>query len=417
MSYQYVSALARLKGTTALWQSVDLSAVDINTIYSTYQKVYLTLTNPIYTNPVYLDFDLVRSTIGVQVPGKLIPAWLAGLGNASLPTFTNAPTFTTQTARYSDGWLAGYTAQPTNYHVSPEAELPPGALNDLILTKANVDYTFMAANVMVSVNGLFHRVGAGAEGLYVVDGASTGRICNDNQMGIYSFTQIGGITQIPVTDAMIYNQPTVEPLGKFVYVNLGMSLVGKSLLFVLAGHLHAINEAYQIIGDGLVRINIDMIPWAEVFYDCLASLDMSSVTWNTTQNNLKQITVADLYSDAVVRAMMKLTQTFFVVVNAPVMYSLKHYCEKTGLPGRWQAPTTLRLPLIGPMGRVIEYVPQWENTLYVLQGRDTYDTNYNFQTTPWKGMLSIAPTRVSRKPIQFPRASLLELGVQTVVTS
>lgn len=413
MAYTYVGALARKRTIDALWENVDLTNVDVNVMYATYEKVYVTLTNPLYTNPVYLDMDLARPLIPASIPGTTIPAWLATLGNKALPTFNNAPAFATQVVLFRDAWQAGYTIQPTDINASPQSQLPTGSLNDLVLTRPNTDYNYLWQHALISVNGYIHFTGVGQSGLYVESGMYTARKLNNNQVGVLSFEQIGEINCIPITDSMIYNQATVEPYSHFVYVNLGQSLNQKSLLFVLGGRLHAMDESYTVVGDGLVRINMDRIPWAQIFFDAMEGLDISSITWDSTQNNPSQIAVSDLYSNAVIGAFLKLSQTFFVIVDAPELYLKRHYVERTKLPGRWTCAAELQeYPLIGPMGSIIEYTPVWENSRYVLRGRTVYDENHLYDTAPWETEYSIAPSLYSGQPTLYPNAFLMELGYQ-----
>lgn len=417
MSYTYQSAMARGRTLDSVWQTIDLSTTDINVIYQTYSKVFLTLTNPIYPNPVYLDMDNVRSMIGTKIPGKTIPQWLASLAaNASLPTTVNAPTYSTQKVIFGDAWKAGYSIQPVDHTVNPNAQLPNGALNDLYMTNPNVNMNLLATQALVSVNGFIHATGQGPSGLYVYKGMTTMRGCDANQVGILSFENIGPIQQVPITDAMIYNQEVFEPYSGYVYINLGQSLAGKSLLFVLGGHLHCFDEAYTIIGDGLVRINFDRLPWAEIFYDSLNKIDTSSITWDSTEANPEQISVKDLYSNGVIGAFLKLSQTFFVVVDVPQMYLIRHYAGPTKLPGRWTCAQGLQTyPLIGPMGRIVEYFPVWENTQFVLRAATQRKNHYMFETTDWRAKNSIAPKLNPHWPFSLPAGVLMELGAQQLV--
>jgi hypothetical protein len=413
MAYTYVSALVRERAIDAVWETVDVSAMDINVVYSTYQKCYLTLSNPLYTADVYLDMDLVRASIPLTIPGSTIPEWLASLGNTALPTFSTAPAFTTETVLFRDAWQAGYDIEPASIGVPLDNEIPVGALPDLIMSQANIDYNFMYENALITVNGFIHNTSPGQDGLYIQDGMTTSRNMNDNQVGILSFEKVGQLQIVPITDEMIYNNPTTEPLGKYVYVNLGTNLDNLSLLFVLGGKLHCMDEAYTIIGEGLVRINMDVIPWAQIFFDAQNCLDFSSITWSKAPYNPNQISTQDLYSDAVIKAFLQLSQTFFVIVSCPQLYLLRHYTERTKLPGRWTCASGLQeFPLIGPMGRIIEFTPMWENTLFVLRGSSVYDKNYMFETAPWETQKSVAPVLYQGQPIEYPNTFLMELGYQ-----
>jgi hypothetical protein len=417
MAYTYVGALVRGRGVSALWVSVDVSHLSLNTLYNKYQYVYLTLSNPDYTVPLYLDMAAVRASIEVNVPAKTVNQWLASLGSGSLPTVTTAPVITSNNILFRDAWQAGYTVQPTDSEAAPDTDLPAGALNDLLVSRASTDYSALYNNVLVTVNGLIHRTGIAPSdaGLYVQSGMFTARTGKDNQLGLLSFEKLGGMQIIPITSSKITNNAVTEPYSSYVYVNLGQSMAGKSLLFVLAGHLHVYDEAYSLIGDRVVRINIDRLPMAQLFFDALANLDCSSIVWSTTTNNPQQIAVDELFSNAVIGAFLKLTQTFFVVVNTADFYVVRHYLDATKLPGRWTCPAGQQVyPLVGGLGRLVEYSPVWENTLYVLRGTSAYDVHYNFETAPWETQHSVAPIMQRRRPITFPNAHLLECGSQSV---
>ena len=169
MPYSYKAAVARSKSLDALWAPVDLSNVDINQIFATYSKVYLTLGNTALSSDVYLDLASARTQIGVYTGTKTIPQWLASLGNAALPTMASLPALNPKPVRYADAFRAGYHVNPVDRTRHADAEIPFGEKNDLLIAKHDLDFRQWARYCLITVNGYFHRTFGAVEGLYVAE--------------------------------------------------------------------------------------------------------------------------------------------------------------------------------------------------------------------------------------------------------
>lgn len=411
MAYTYTGAVARSKTLDAIWGPVDLSAVDINAIYATYSKAYITLTHPSLVNPVYLDMDTVRLLIGVYTGTKTLTQWLAANGNNTLPTITSIPQLNPKPVLYNDAWHAGYSIKPVDRTKHPDAELPFGAKNDLLLSKPGLDFRQWWRYVLVTVNGYFHRVGGSVDGLYVVDGGRTGRLANDNIVGIHSFREVGALEVIPIIPSMIYKTNPDQKYANAAHIALPRSTEGKTVLLVLGGFLHVLDDAYKMIGDRSMKIDFNNYAFPERIYDSFKALGLEKLGLETSVNNELQFVVEQLYSDAVIEAYLTLSQSFIVVVDTPTMYVRRHDLEKTGLPGRFNAPAPFkRFPLISALGRVYDYRIFPEDGQCILATPNALDIAYNFQTTPWEAELSIDPTRSSAAPWRFAKGHLLEFG-------
>lgn len=410
MAYTYQAARARLRQIDADWIDVDLSATPINDIFTQYAKVYITLTNPVLTGNQYLDMDLVRSRIPPSTKLVTIPQWLASIGNASLPTSAQEPQTTLIPARYADAWRAGYQIRAVQIGRHPDAELPPADKTDLLLTKGSLNFNQYWKYCMVTVNGLFHRIGGSNYGLYVLDGGKSRVVANDNQVGIMSFLNVGVLDYIPITADMIYKTSDQESYGEFAHIKLPYNPDGKTVLLVLGGYLHILDEAYTLVGQQSLKVNFRRIPYPERIFESSKIIDLSGLGLKPAEGNPNQYALSDLYSDRTIVNYLTMSQSFIVVVDTPSFYLRRHQLERAKEPGRylWSSPD--QYPLMAGLGQMYDYRIMPEYGQYVYSCKPALDKQYNFRTQPWEDTTSIDPTLNTVKPWRLSRAFLLEMG-------
>lgn len=411
MQYQYQGSLAREKSIDALWSAPNLANVDINTIYSQYKKVYLILSHPALTGTVYLDMEAARPIVGAYIGVKTVSQWLASLGNASLPTTTQVPQTVPKPALYEDAWRAGYNIQPVDRTRSPDAQLPPADKNDLLLTKGNLDFRQWGRFLLTTVNGYYHRSVGSAEGLYIVDGAKTGRIGNDNQVGLLSFREVGPLRFIPILPDMVYKNSPNQKLANAAFIELPEDFDDKTILLVIGGHLHALDRSYIKIGAKSLKVDINNFSLPDRILRSWGEIDYSQLGLEQSPNNPKQIAVEDLYSDDVVRAYLTLSQSFIVVLDTPSVYVRKHPVERTGLPGRFISPTPFqRFPLFSEYGKCFDYRALPDHGQTLLACDTAKQLQYTFRTAPWLANRSIDQTTYDARPWHHAQGYQLEIG-------
>lgn len=412
MPYSYKGAVARSKSLDALWASVDLSNVDINEIFATYSKAYITLGHTALTSDVYLDLATARTQIGVYIGTKTIPQWLASLGSASLPTMNALPALNPKPVRYADAFRAGYHVNPVDRTRHTEAEIPFGEKNDLLIAKHDLDFRQWARYCLVSVNGYFHRTFGAVEGLYVVDGGRTGRLGNNNSVGIHSFREVGPMDLLPITPDMIYKTAPTQKFANAAHIKLPYSVDGKVVLLVLGGYLHVLDRAYALIGPQSLKVDFNNLALPERLYEAWDQIDLSSLGLEVSSHNPTQVSVDQLYSDEVIQAYLCLPQSFIIILDVPELYVRRHPIENTGLPGRYLCPADdyRNLPLISECGRVLEHRVFPEYGQMVLSTNIATLDNYTFATAPWLDQNSIDNTHYMGRSFRFAPAYQLEFG-------
>lgn len=409
--YSYVKAIVKGRGRTGRWSPADLSNVPIQQLWGNYSRIWVYLTHPTLPDVVALDLDLVRPRMGSVGMSTTIPQWLATLGNQSLPTQTELPELNTKYAEYRDGLHAGYTTKPVHHTAHPDAVLPAGAKHDLLLNKPGLDAQYFTDYCLPTVNGLYHRPDASPDGVYVIDGARSGRIANQTLFGVLSFERLGRLTTISIAPDLYYH-PVGAGYGQYTYLKVPQDTTGKSVFFVLGGYLHLLSDTFTEVGDNLYRIDFNNYPWLERFFESRNLIDLSTVEAHLTlkNGNYDQVALEELYGDEAIEALLALPQSFIVVVDTPELFVDYEELSVSHAPGRYYTATTPIYPIVGGFGRTYDYWPVREDDMWVLQAQDTLIPEYNFNTISWWNELSVSAHRGTITPYRYARGRFLKIG-------
>lgn len=411
MSYQLVAAKARSKGLDAVWSDTDITQMTIGQLFLTFHNVWLTLSHTALEDDVYLSLDTVRNDVASRYHHLTVPQWLVFLEDASLPTVMHLPEFKLRKVRYIDAWRAGYDIKAIDRTRHDDAQIPHGDKHDLLISREDVDFQVYERAAMVTVNGYFHRTGASPTGLQVIDGGRSGRIANDNQIGIHSFNGVGRLEFIPITPTMVYKIIDNDKLSNHAYIELPYDVEDKVVLLVIGGYLHVLDEAYTRIGAKTLRINFTRIPLPERYFESLKHIDLSSLPLTREKNRPTHVSVEELYSDDVIKAYLSLSQSFVVVVNAKDFYVRRHTVPNAQLPGRYETTLdTEYLPLIGAYGKVYDYVSFNDWGVRILACTENQRRNYIFRSTNWRSQRTIDASLNTYRPWEWAHAHFLEMG-------
>lgn len=411
MPYTLLSAKAYDTALDDQWVTLDLALADINSTLARYAKVYIELQHPVMTESVWVDLDAIRPQLPAYIGTKTFNQWLSENANATIPAMEQPPTFKEYPAFYRDALQAGYKTKPFKIGVNPEVSLPLTERRDLLLTKTGVDFNQYWKYLLVTVNGLFHRVGNGGDSLHVIDGAFSGRLQNDVMVGVYSFREVGDLQIVPITDDMLYKNDVEQRWADRVNLRLPSPVEDRTPLLVIGGYLHALDDSYRVTGSHTLSIDMRRIPWIERIHESRKRIDLSSLLLEPGPNNDAQYAQDQLREDRVIQAYLTLSQSFVVLVNSKHLYRRHHNVERTQLPGRYISHLKeSRFPLIGSLGGLQEYllISNWGRTL--LAGRESVENEYVRHTADWFNHLSVDDSLYSGRPFRYARPQLLELG-------
>lgn len=414
--YQYLSAIAKAKGTASQWKEVDLNQVTFEEIQKTYSKVIFTLENPFLAGERFVTLDQMMS-VGVNM-SLTVEQFLSVNDNTALPDSTIPFEVQQKTVTYRDAWRAGYKV----HYITPGGTAGSNqVISDrvnLLLEREGTSYEDLYNNCLFTVNGLFHLSDYNSNGLHIIEGGRSVQHANQNKIGILNFTEIGNVQEVPITSAMISKGLDTEiPYSKATYVKLGQSLAGKTPLVVIGGYLHILDDVYQVVNEeeGIIKITLDHVNLMHRLFESRKLITTATLALSSHQMNSSLIAPSELYSDAVIESYLTLPQSFVVLVDAESLYVKPHPLEHSHINGIYYTSRDPLFPVRSRTGIFPEYWVREEDDKYVLSMVDGLSRNYEFETTPWRESPYVSPSLESNDPYDFVKADLLEIGEESIV--
>jgi hypothetical protein len=387
--YSLVSALVKPLGTNSRWRTMGIENVPLNVLFSDFSQVIAILNNAVLTQSVSLDLEGFRADLGSST--LTFNDWLASQGSNSLPTSDSVPTINTRYAYFSDVVRSGYKITPTHPTIAPDSTLPVGDKTHALLTKTDQDYQLVYDHVLANVNGFYHQTDHSPEGLYITDGMKTCLKSGRNEVGLLDFLALGKLSFIPITDDMIYTQRPEQQLKTNCYIKTGLDLSNKTVLLVLGGYLHLPdNRTFFRVGLGAFGIDFGQIPLVERYYESYKVIDLDSLGVETAPTNPDQISLNSLFSDAVLRKYLQLSQTFLVVLDNTDIFTDTIELRQSPLIGVYTAMTKPIYPLLLGRGRHEVYWPRKEADQYSINTNGAWQGHKNFETVVTRDQVSVS---------------------------
>jgi len=407
--YNLISAIGEPRNGQSRWTDIDIGDMAMSNIYANYENVFAILSNTFLDHEVSLDLALIRQQYGSL--SITFNEMLAGLGNAALPTSDTLPELKTRYAKYADAFHAGYKLAPTHPVFSPDAQLPPSEMPWLHMTRPDTDYVLFGKSCLVSVNGYYHRSETDATGVYVRDGNKSRVHSGHNQVGIYSFREVGEIRQVSITEEMLYKPNGDGEMRYRAHLDVGEDISNKTVFLVLGGYLHAYDsKTFYRTGNQLLTIDFNNLPLFERYQESRKYLDYSSMPFERAPVNDSQIAVNNFLSDENLTAYLTLSQSFLVIMDEPNIFVTQQDVHRTKMPGTFVAYTPPIFPLVVGHGRTANYWYTKEDGQYSITCVDSFLHDWVFnKTDPFK-QGNIGDSRVPETPVGHSPGFFLQIG-------
>jgi hypothetical protein len=407
--YQLDSAIVKPLDGNGRWRGMEIGSVTLNDLFNNFKRVIATLKHPALTGKFSLDIEKMRSSLAGNT--QTFNDWLVSNGNRTLPTSTEVPYINTRYANFSDAVRAGYGVTPTHPTISASSSLTVADKPWLLMTKDGMDYQLMYNRCLINVNGFYHQTDYSTDGLFVVDGMKTCEYAGRNELGILSFLQLGDLNYIPIKDEMIYVHKDGELLRNNCYVDTGVDLSNKTVMLVLGGYLHVLDKrALFRISKSAFGIDFGQIPLVDRFYESYKVLDLSVLGMETAPTNDEQISINNLYSDAVLRKYLTMSQTFFVVLDNPEIFVDAIELRASPFPGCYTSSEPPIYPLIVGRGRHEVFWPRKEHDRYSVNISASWKGVHNYDSVPTLKQLSVSDSHVASMGYENEHAHFLLIG-------
>lgn len=407
--YQLISAVAKQLAGAEQWSNIDITTTPLNELFNTYSKLIVTLSNPFLPTNVAIDLNSIRSSLAGHT--ITFPEFLILNGNKTLVALPNIPSLEPKYAKYADAFHAGYKVEAIGPRTSITSLLPAIDKTWLHMTKAGVDYNLFYKNCLVNVNGFFHLTDYDTNGMYVIDGMRTQHKSRQNQIGIYSFRDVGNLTFLPITKNMLFKREQSVAYKDEVHLDAGMDLSNKTVLLILGGYLHVLDNKTVIrVSSSEFKLVTANLPLIDRYYESEPYLDLSSLNLSKSGHNVNQIAVSDLYSDASIESYLTLSQSFFVILDNTSIFINNVHVKKTPFPNMFISFNKPEFPLVVGLGKVTNFWYTLEDGQYSLTCHDTMRSNRVYDTIDQRNAISVDDSCITTNPFVQSNAYMLQIG-------
>lgn len=384
--YTLVTAVLKERNTNLPWSEVDISRLTVSQFQNKFVSGYVVMTNNSLPGEHFVDYmTFLKGNLPQPLVDITFSQWLSLIGNRVLPTIKE-PEFLYGEAWYSDAIKAGWKIRRA-HPVSPSNDNYTQAdLIDGLLVKPSVSMDIFGDYILTTQNGLLHFCYPTPQGLKVKDLTKSFYSSNKENVGVMSFTDIGKVTQIPMTIANIIPVDPEDNMMREFHVDCDMDLTGKTVWISIGGYLHTDVEDVFIANreTGLVGVNLKKVDIARRVAHSSTLIDLSSLgvfekDWSPTLFNLK-----DLKTRAVMQRYLTLSQSFVIIIDTQNIAIEKEELEYTGVVGVYKCPRRRSYAIFNQHGLFQYYAPAKidNDKMAVLIPSDVFSYN-DYDTTDW----------------------------------
>lgn len=412
--YQLVRARHRKDRRAGRWVEADLANANLATLSNVYGDVYLYITWAGLTGVKALRFDKTQSMRQGLPANMTVQGWLDHVGNTTLPWESELPNEEIRLVEYAQAWHAGYDIQTRARSGNVDSNASTFVQEDLMLTHPKFTPQHIDDHCLFTVNGFVHLSDWGTDGVRIIDGNKTVRKGNDNQVGVLSFENIGKIKKVPITNAMLDKQNSNTKFSAVTYVTIpdDVDLENKTVLLVLGGYLHPFSRSYIRVSERTWRVELQNILFLERYLESVKGMDMSRLGMSDDPNNPTLFSVNEMLGDIAMRAYLTMSQSFFVVIDAPSMFHELTPMEYAGVPGRYLNRDGRQLPMVGAYGRQLEYHTIHEHGIWVYATTNNMRFDYTANTANWTKQKLVNAGLYPETPRRHAEAYLRLLGTE-----
>ena len=355
--YKLITAVLMTKEKPTGLVEVDVANYTLTDVLNNYKLGYLVLENDHLVDELFLDINKLRTTpLGLATYDITITNWLIQNGNALLPHTTVEPDYAINKINYTDAHQGGFERKAVHPY-STISGYPVSSLTDLYLQKASIDSKLLSESVVAVVNGYLHIHDKFKEGIKIKDGCKSIMYAKSNHVGILSFQELGGCKLVKLDPRTTYRGKDNLPYYHEMLVNLGMDLTNKSVLLSIAGNFIYTNDIYKVIDakNGIAIINLSRLNLAEKIQQTVKYVSMPESLQYIEQDRLATIDRDIVKSDAFILDLLRMSQTFAIVVDYPHIVNERKPVFYNGTYGIYYSEKHKYRPMIDAYGRIVPY--------------------------------------------------------------
>ena len=383
--YKLVSTFLKPKGISNTYQNIDISLMTVGFIQDNFLDGYIELSNVNLDDNVFLTIQDFRQ---INLPYRLdqtFEYWLSFIGNKTILNVTETrPNYVSAIVKARNAMQSDFKIKYVDRRYDPDKPMAIGAQNDLYLSKPYVDKHILQRRMLTTVNGYLHPTVPYQDGVAVVGGGSLVKTIGDINVGILSFASVGDLTMKAITNENLFSYKGGIPLSEKCIVSLDTSLIGKSVIVVIAGYPIIGSDIVSIASDeqGILNINTRRFDIVTHLNRQLGKINLESlgILNNGDIHSLRPMSKQAILSDLITRKYLTLPQSFVIIVDTPELTIERIPVVSSGIRDVHINLNEPNLPIIDSYGRIVEYWVSPENNVYSIITANDYYKTFNYET-------------------------------------
>lgn len=387
--YTYVKTWALARTVGSVWQQIDVSQIRLVSLFKTYQKLYLLLTETVTQKDVYVELTQYRNTYGLST--LTVSEWLADVvKNTTLKTSPTPAFDAPKRVVYADVFAAGYHLSHALVGVEDVKGRLVSDLVDLKMVRKpsspSTDMRMIDDYCLVTCNGFVHWTQSSQSSTYIYQGGNTvSRSTTPHGVaGLVSFMNIGKLSKIHLDEADIVIEDTVDPKIK-VRFTVEPSSDKKTPIFCLFGHLvFADSTSFWRVSDYEYVLDLSKLNLPEKFIQAKNYLNFSNLNLTTLDTNTDAVDLSELYDPVRLKKLLTHIHSFLILVDHPDVCAQRIDIRQFNTPGVFETHSALTSILMLSSGRIAEYWSTNEAGVWSHTVLDSYLRNFVFSKTPYR---------------------------------
>lgn len=378
--YTYVKAVLREKGLNTVWQEVNISDMNLMTLFTRFASGHIELTNPTLDGIQYVDYETLKAA-KLPLRNVTFSQWLVYLANKTIPASSTAPTYTRNTITFADAWAVGFRPKKCHPVYGLDYTLFEDQNTDIYISRAAVQSDVITDYALFTVNGFVHLPIPFKNGHRLVNGMQTINNMQKNRIGVISFEKVGKLTHIKLTPDMISKSREEFNYSSGVFINLHKDIRNKSLMFTSLGYLNPGAEIMEIINPeiGLIKLNVSKLNLLNRVIESRNHLGYD-IGLTEYENMPNAISRNELMTDRVILNILTSDFSFITIVDTPVLFFEHKPVSNVPLFGFYETSVFPKFPIVDHLGRILEFIAVKKDDFYTIRLEEAYNRQYQYET-------------------------------------
>lgn len=418
--YTLVKTYGLPSGAGTAWTEIDGTESALNVLFQQYQALKIQVLESFSKEQQILDLYKWESSLRERPIG--IDDWLAeqSSANANLRGVKGELSLRVTSLFAYDAVSVDFLPSLSNSRYHPTNQIPLDEKTDIRLTRANTDYKAFGDNCLFTVGGYVHMHEAGNPvGIYIKNAVTAVNKNVNPEIGIVDFSRLGTIKCLPNKVDNLIDPTGLLPWSDEVWLKLPKKVeADETVLLVIGGYLHMLDNAYDILSADTARINIHRLPMLQRYFASSNFLDLSSLGVEINpQLETGNIWNHELLAKPSLQAWLMHSTSFWVYLKAKSVIRKTIDLPNTGLPGYYFLGEQPVGVLREDLGQLPSFIQTYERPLWVLKTQGGLRRNLLLDTAEYTSFRNkiINDTPYLRKPNLDSRAELLVLEKHELV--